>query len=281
MIWGIDYASVDGNAPPDFTRLRAASGRFAIMRASEGRGPDPTLARDWKRARDAGLVRGAYMMPAWFRGPDDVGAQVDTLVAVVEAVGGLAAGIDLPPTLDVEFPHGIADTGMTRAQIRTWIGDAVKGIRSKLGVTPMIYTSGRVWNSDDTDTLACPDNIGLEDCPLWVKDYPYKTRIAAQTLAPGFIPRSVPRPWMDAWMLHQYQGDALHVQGITATADLSVFRGLKLGARGAYVAWAQRKVNMTADGVYGPQTRAALQALCGSGFDGEIDLETFCTLAWA
>jgi peptidoglycan hydrolase-like protein with peptidoglycan-binding domain len=289
--WGIDFASVDGNKPVDFQALKQAGASFVWIRGSfvyAGAGvwhntPDPVLARDWTRLATSGMVRGTYMFPVLQASQSPI-EQVATLKRAVDAAGGLRAGIDLPPCLDIEFPgRGIASTGLDRAGVMAWLRTAIAELRRVFGVPPILYTSGRVWNDSDADCLNNPPAPDLVECPLWLARYPYATRLHAIIPPPMLAPPPVPRPWGDCWWAHQYQGDALGVPGVSNTADLNRFRGAKQGDKGGHVAWIQNKLSLKADGIFGPNTENAVRAFqlqTNRTVDGMVGIGTFAGLCW-
>jgi GH25 family lysozyme M1 (1,4-beta-N-acetylmuramidase) len=285
MIIGLDYASVDGDAAPNWDRAKDAGARFAVIRGSYETWVDPTLKRDWQTVAGAGLKRSAYLFPVMTAGHAEPAAQVKAFADAVAAIGGLDRD-GLPPALDIEFPGGIAKTGRTRDELMTWIRAAVAALKETFRVWPMIYTSGRVWNDTDTDCLGNPQAPDLVDCPLWLAHYSWKAKIPLQRDA-GQAPR-VPTPWADAdnWWFHQYQGDALPFPGFTSTVDVSRFNVMSPGVKGARVAWVQRKIQMTGgtEGVYDDDLKAALvkfQTDHGLDGDGIVGLATFSALCWA
>jgi GH25 family lysozyme M1 (1,4-beta-N-acetylmuramidase) len=288
VIIGIDYASVDGNLPPDFAKLNtacvAAGSRlgFAIMRAAWGTSPDPTIARDWRAASDAGLTCGGYLYlrmphPGFTATPEDQ-------VHVAADVLGTLTDRSLVPIIDVE------DTGLSARAELEWVHRAWLEVESIYGVPPIIYDSARVWE-EDLNNLPAGDML---DSPQWVaKPWPWAVRTLPQLSAhefaterPGRTP-IVPAPWGPGnWWMHQYQGDATRVPGFSGTVDLSRFRLMTAGERGPRVAWVMRRIlqvgpqvavsdvfdtNMTrlvkdfqlvnfltVDGIIGPRTFAAL-----------------------
>ena len=124
---GVDYAKVDGNArlgPAGWLAQKANGVDFAIVRGSYEKWADPTAARDAPDIRAAGIVFGAYMFPMPGKGHPTATEQVKAFVAS----NTLRAG-DFPPVLDVEFPQGIAATGLGRAELLAWIREAVKALR--------------------------------------------------------------------------------------------------------------------------------------------------------
>lgn len=282
---GIDIASVDGNKPVDWDAASKAGCTFAIFRGAYQTWQDPTWTKESQRARDAGLVVGAYLFPVMSRSAPSARAQVAALRA---SMGKVQLG-DLAPVLDVEFPGGISKTGRSRAQLLTWISDAVSEMQAQFRITPMIYTSARVWDGEDEDALdadrTTPET--LTQCPLWLARYPYKTRISAvtdsATVASLALP-PVPKAWgADNVWIHQYQGDALRYPGFSATEDMNRFFELARGAKGSRVKWVQARVSAAIDGDFGPATEALVrsyQQANGLPVSGIVDPRTFAYLSW-
>ncbi len=282
MYLGIDIASIDGNKPVDWSAARAAGCCFAIFRGTYKTWIDPTWKLEADRARAAGVTVGAYMFPVMNLGAASVHEQV---AALHKAIGPILPG-DLPPTLDVEFPGGISKTGRSRSDLLSWVREAVAEIRSVFGVWPMIYTSARVWDGQDSDSLHAPATPELLECPLWLARYPFKIRIdavktASQVDALALPP--VPVSWgaANVW-IHQYQGDAINFPGFTRTVDLNRFFDLRLGCRGERVKWLQRKVHLQPDADFGPATFKALtdfQRAKNLTPDGIVGPKTFAYLS--
>lgn len=288
-VLGIDYASVSGNKVPDLAKAKKAGLNYAIVRATYGLTMDSTFQRDWKALQKAGIVRGAYMFPvmAANRAPEP---QVARFVDAVKKAGGLIPGVDLPPVFDVEFPKGIKATGMTRLKCLDWVLHAVNLLEDAFGCAPILYTSARVWDGEDEDSLDA-DRVPVPDlveCPLWLARYPYKIRIASHHRPEerdGLKIPPVPVQLGDAsdvWF-HQYQGDAVGFPGFSSTVDLNRFFPLSMGAKGDRVRTVQRKLKLKVDGVWGPKTDAAVRAFqkaYGLAVDGVVGPRTFAALAW-
>lgn len=289
-ILGIDYASVDGNKPPDLAKAKKTGMAYAIVRATYGLTRDGAFQRDWVPLRKAGIVRGAYMFPVMHksRAPEP---QVAAFVASITAAGGILPGVDLPPVLDVEFPKGIQATGMTRLQCLDWVHRAASLLEDTFECLPILYTSARVWDGQDEDSLDA-DRIpvpDLVDCPLWLARYPYKLRIASHHRPEerdGLKIPPVPVQLGDArdvWF-HQYQGDAKGFPGFSSTVDLNRFFPLSRSATpNERARWVQRKLGLKVDGIWGPRTEAAVRKFQTAALladDGVIDPKTFAALAW-
>lgn len=285
---GIDYASVDGNGPPNWHSARAAGVTFVIVRGAYGNWIDTTFQRDYAGIAAAGLVRGAYLFLRYPRKGQPSPPQPHIQArALIDALGRQARSkLDLPPCLDIEFPgDGRRETELSAHQALEWTRVAWRTMKDALGVSPLVYTSARVWK-EDLANLPAPD---LADSPLWLARYPYRTRIAAMT-EPGTVHSlawpPTPPPWGDqtnSW-IHQYQGDALKMPGFTATVDVNRFRYLRPGAVGDRVAWLQRRLGRTVTATFDEDLAKVVrefQRLSGLGVDGIVGPQTFAQLCWA
>ncbi len=289
---GIDYATIAG-IKLDMARIKKAGTEFAIFRGSYGVRADPHLKTHWQAYKD--MPRGVYMFPVMLRTREPE-PQVAAFAAAIKAAGGLRPGIDLPPIFDVEYPKGVASSGLTRLQCLDWIERAIDSLTKTFGCLPMLYTSARVWDGEDDDSLDL-DKVPvprLVDCPLWLARYPYKYKIPAHYLPAqrdGLKMPPVPKQLGDAddvW-LHQYQGDATEFPGVSRTVDLNRFFPAVRGKTGIErTKWIQRKLNargyqLVLDGIWGDKTERALRELQSREKlpgTGVVDLRTFCMLSW-
>jgi GH25 family lysozyme M1 (1,4-beta-N-acetylmuramidase) len=296
MLLGLDYASIDDNAAPNWALAKQPSAdgsrlTFVNMRAAYGDWADTTFIRDWAGVKAAGLVRGAYLYPRYKNGQGQIvpiASQIDAMKRAIAAAGGMVAGVDLPPALDIESAGGPGAFGCTPEQALDWYRELWTAMRTAFGVIPMIYTSGRVWAEDLHNQMA-PD---LATSPAWLaKPWPWKVRTTAQrdiskAFSGGAYDPQVPIPWGGGnWWLHQYQGDAINWPGFSNTVDCNRFNLMKLGvAPGSRVSWVQRRVGTAPDGIYGPATDAAVKAFQAKHkltADGVIGPVTFAALCWA
>lgn len=161
---------------------------FAFIKATEGNGNvDPYFKRNWRRAKNAGIVRGAYH---FFICSKDGKKQAQNFIKNVTLQSG-----DLPPVLDVEQTNGAsAET------IRTRVKDWLLTMEEYYGVKPIIYTNVYFYERYLEGHF--------DDYPLWVAHYLEAHR-----------PR-IKRDW-DFWQ-HSEQG---RVNGIRANVDFNVFNG--------------------------------------------------------
>jgi len=297
-ILGIDYASIDDNAPPNWSLVKSPASdgstvQFALLRAVYGDWIDTTFLRDYAGIRAAGLVPGAYLYPRYKNGQGTLLTPELMVGQLMKALGqvGYRRGKDLPPAIDIESGGSPTAFGVSPEHALEWYERIYDLIKTELGIAPIIYTSGRVWKEDLHNQLT-----KMTDCPLWLaKPWPWaihKTaqRAITQAFANGTYDPDVPLPWGGGnWAIGQYQGDAWNYPGITKAngttgqVDCNRFHTIKEGAKGPYVAWCQRRLGVAPDGQFGPKTTQAtknFQAAHGQTTDGIIGIRTFTPLCW-
>ncbi|MEO5647077.1 MAG: glycoside hydrolase family 25 protein [Chitinophagaceae bacterium] len=161
---------------------------FAYIKATEGIDRiDPQFRRNWLKAEEAGLPRGAYH---FFLPGKSAKAQADNFTETVR----LRAG-DLPPVLDVEQTNG-----KSVKEIKEKVQDWLRIVEAFYDVRPIIYTNAVFYETYLQDDF--------DDYPLWVAHY-------LEPIAPR-----IGRPWQ-FWQ-HSEQG---RVNGINAAVDFNVFKG--------------------------------------------------------
>jgi lysozyme len=161
---------------------------FAFIKATEGVGNvDRQFKRNWRKAKQAGITRGAYH----FFLPNKSGkTQAKNFIASVDLQPG-----DLPPVLDIEQLYGVRPDKM-RKEVQDWL-DAIE---EYYHVKPIIYTYVNFYSrfmEKDFDKY-----------PLWAAHYHEKNK-----------PR-INRPWL-FWQ-HSEKG---RVNGILTRVDFNVFNG--------------------------------------------------------
>ena len=167
---------------------------FVFIKATEGIvNTDPQFKRNWKKSKQAGMVRGAYH---FFLATKDGREQAENFISAVDLEEG-----DLPPVVDIEQTYGVS-MPVLKKELKEWLSV----IEYYYGVKPIIYTNvdfysrclGKVFNS----------------YPLWAAHYfQYDT------------PR-INRQW-DFWQ-HSEEG---RVNGILSKVDFNVFNGDSLQFR--------------------------------------------------
>ncbi|WP_343304786.1 glycoside hydrolase family 25 protein [Chitinophaga niabensis] len=190
-VHGIDISKFQGNVNWMAVRQMQVDEiriSFAFIKATEGISrQDGTFQRNWEKAKEAGVIRGAYH---FFYSTRDPIKQAINFRNVVQLESG-----DLPPVLDIEV-HNNQPPAVIRSTARIWLEDMEKAY----GVKPIIYTNIHFYEK----------YLGKEfdDYPLWVAHYYQKDK-----------PRSARN-----WVFWQHS-DIGHVNGIRTTVDFNVFRG--------------------------------------------------------
>lgn len=103
--------------------------QFAFIKATEGIGNvDPQFHRNWKKTKQAGIIRGAYH---FFIASKDGKSQAKNFIEEVKLEPG-----DLPPVLDIEQLNGTPIVSLKK-EVKAWL-DAIE---LYYGATPIIYTN--------------------------------------------------------------------------------------------------------------------------------------------
>ena len=161
---------------------------FSFMKATEGLSfVDDQFARNWRKSRQAGMIRGAYH---YFIGYKSGKEQAQNFINTVTLGPG-----DLPPVLDIETMSG-SNVAELKKNALEWLDK----IEAHYGVQPIIYTG--------VDFYAKYLGNAFNDYPLWVAHY--------QQLHQPRINR--------AWIIWQHNM-AGHVNGIASFVDFNAFNG--------------------------------------------------------
>jgi len=161
---------------------------FVFIKATEGLGNvDGGFRRNWIKAKEAGLTRGAYH---FFLATKSGKAQAQNFINTVHLTKG-----DLPPVLDIEQLYNVPPDKM-RTEIKAWL----QTVEAAYDIKPIIYTYANFYNQYLKD--------GFDDYPLWVAHYFEKDK-----------PR-IDRDWI-FWQ-HSELG---RVDGIAHRVDFNVFKG--------------------------------------------------------
>ena len=148
-----------------------AGHRFAIVKATEGVDYlDPLFYEHVERAREAGLVVGAYHFarPSSRKGPvsvetasEDARAEAECFVHAIRC-----ADVELQPWLDFEE---YSDNGPRENAV--WIRTFVSVIEDSLDVSPGIYTGRNIWRYELGNTGE------FDHLPLWLAAYSKRKRV--------------------------------------------------------------------------------------------------------
>ena len=167
---------------------------FSFIKATEGIGnTDPLFKRNWKKAGEHNMIRGAYH---FFIGSKDGRVQAENFIDKVKLSPG-----DLPPVLDIEQLNG-ATTADIKREAKEWL----EVVENHYQVKPIIYTNVDFYNR----------HLGIEfdAYPLWIAHYyePEQPRISR------------------SWVFWQHSDEG-RVNGIVSKVDFNVFNGDSLAFR--------------------------------------------------
>lgn len=167
---------------------------FAFIKATEGTSiTDPFFKRNWKRAREAGMPRGAYH---FFNPKKDGKSQAKHFIKKVQLQPG-----DLPPVLDVEKGWNVKKEKLQQ-EIRSWLQE----VEAAYGVKPIIYTYVTFYEKYLKGSF--------DDYPLWIAHY---------------FQQHSPRIHRD-WQFWQHS-ESGRVNGIVSKVDFNVFSGDSIAFR--------------------------------------------------
>ncbi|MCM2476617.1 glycosyl hydrolase [Rhizobium sp. CG5] len=192
-VHGVDISRWQGEI--DWAKLRTQGANFAFIKATDGGDHlDPMFKTNWKRAKEAGIRRGAYHFFYWCR---TAGEQADWFIRnVPKEVGAL------PPVIDVEWN---GESSCSQRISRKRVLEKIKVFADKLerhyGQRPIIYTAPDFYE----------DNLTGE-----FLDHPFWLRSVAAHPSKRYPNRK--------WVFWQYSGSGLS-QGVKGKIDLNVFHG--------------------------------------------------------
>jgi lysozyme len=192
---GIDVSSNNGSI--DFAKVKAAGYSFVLVKATEGATwNDPAFLANYRAAKAAGLIRGAYCFarPRTSSAVNEADAYVDTVFR--------AGGFDgLPPVLDMED-----EGGLTASELAHWILAWEGRVRARTAKQPLIYASTAFLQEH-----LVPAARMITHIPLWVACY-----------NGGRPPHDV-GPWTH-WTFYQWTETGA-IPGHSGHVDFSEFAG--------------------------------------------------------
>jgi lysozyme len=192
-VHGVDVSR--WQADIDWPKLRTQGANFAYIKATDGGDHlDPMFKTNWRRAKEAGIRRGAYHFFYWCR---TAGEQADWFIRNVPRDPDA-----LPPVIDVEY-NGESSCKMRLSTER--VQEKMQVFMDKLekhyGQRPVIYTAPDFYADH------------LKNAFL---DYPFWLRSVAAHPSKRYPGRK--------WLFWQYSGSGLS-QGVNGKIDLNVFNG--------------------------------------------------------
>ncbi|WP_321390992.1 GH25 family lysozyme [Emcibacter sp.] len=190
-VQGLDVSHHQGDI--DWQRVDRRDFSFVYMKATEGGDhTDSDFAGNWREAREAGFIVGAYHFYTFCRPVED---QITHFTATVPAQPGT-----LPPALDLEF-GGNCKKRPEEATLKADLLRFSAAIEEKYGVKPLLYMTRAFY---DTYHMAY-----FPAHPVWFRNIFF-------------------RPSRDvAWSYWQFANRG-RVDGIPKVVDLNVFRGSRL-----------------------------------------------------
>ena len=192
-VHGVDVSRWQGEI--DWPKLRSQGANFAFIKATDGGDHlDPMFQINWKRAKEAGIKRGAYHFFYWCR---TASSQAKWFIRNVPRDPDA-----LPPVIDVEWNgESSCKKRPSRKHVLEKIRVFAEMVERHYGKRPIIYTSPDFYD----------DNLSGE-----LKTYPFWLRSVAVHPAKRYPKRS--------WVFWQYSGSGLS-HGVDGRIDLNVFHG--------------------------------------------------------
>ncbi|MFD9003998.1 lysozyme [Streptomyces sp. NPDC059582] len=158
---GHDVSSHQKNI--DWQAAKAKGATFAYVKATESTAyRNPYFDRQYRGARGAGLLRGAYH----FALPDQSSGTAQAAYFVRNGGGWTPDGGTLPPALDIEYnPYDGKHRcyGLSKAGMVGWIRSFSDEVKRLTGRRPVIYTTTHWWN-----TCTGGSRAFAADHPLWI-----------------------------------------------------------------------------------------------------------------
>jgi lysozyme len=192
-VHGVDVSRWQGDI--DWPKLRTQGANFAYIKSTDGGDHlDPMFKTNWRKAKEAGMKRGAYHFFYWCR---TAGEQADWFIRNVPRDADA-----LPPVIDVEWN---GESSCKRRPSRENVLEKMKVFMDKLerhyGKRPVIYTAPDFY----------ADNLEGE-----FLNYPFWLRSVAAHPSKRYPGRK--------WLFWQYSGSGLS-HGVDGRIDLNVFHG--------------------------------------------------------
>lgn len=192
-VHGVDVSRWQGDI--DWVKLRSQGANFAYIKATDGGDhTDPMFRTNWRKAKEAGLKRGAYHFFYWCRVASD---QADWFIRNVPRDPDA-----LPPVIDVEYNgESSCRFRLSPEKAREKMQVFMDRLERHYGKRPVIYTAPDFYK----------DNLDG-----YFLDYPFWLRSVAAHPSKIYPGRK--------WVFWQYSGSGLS-QGVNGKIDLNVFRG--------------------------------------------------------
>ncbi len=192
-VHGVDVSRWLGDI--DWPKLRTQGANFAYIKATDGGDHlDPMFKTNWRRAKEAGIRRGAYHFFYWCR---TAGEQADWFIRNVPRDPDA-----LPPVIDVEYNgESSCRFKLSAEKAREKMQVFMDRLERHYGKRPVIYTAPDFYKDNLRGHFA---------------DYPFWLRAVAAHPSKVYPGRK--------WLFWQYSGSGLS-HGVKEKIDLNVFSG--------------------------------------------------------
>ena len=182
----------------DFTKSVAMGAKFVFIKSSQRLWTDEDILYNWKTAKAAGLLRGAYHFLDWGVSPKD---QAQYAWSVIQNDPG-----ELPPVIDFEYWNP------PPANAYDMLWNYVVEMERLSGKKPIIYTGAFFWESYGTQADV------WKNYPLWIASY------STQEYMEYNLDRLT--PW-NKWHFWQYssKGDGIAFGAESLNLDMNYFNG--------------------------------------------------------
>jgi len=148
-VYGVDVSKYQKDI--NWQKVRANEISFAFLKATEGASlQDVSFKKNWKQARQAGILCGAYHFYRPHLKPE---VQARNFISLVKLQPG-----DLPPVLDVEV-KGRKSKEQLCKDVQVWL----RQVEQAYGIKPIIYTNYNFYNENLTGHF--------DDYHLWIARY--------------------------------------------------------------------------------------------------------------
>ena len=182
----------------NFTKSVAMGAKFVFIKSSQALWTDEDILYNWKSAKQAGLLRGAYHFLDWVANPK---LQAQYAWSLIQNDPG-----ELPPVVDFEYwqppPANAFDI----------LWNYVVEMERLSGKKPIIYTGAFFWDAHGTDSDV------WKNYPLWIASYTTQ----------AYMEYNVDKltPW-DKWHFWQYtsSGEGLAFGAESLDLDMNWFSG--------------------------------------------------------
>ncbi|MCR6500006.1 glycoside hydrolase family 25 protein [Shinella sp. CPCC 101442] len=193
QVHGVDVSRWQGDI--DWMKLRTQGANFAFIKATDGGDHlDPMFQKNWRKAKEAGIKRGAYHFFYWCR---VASSQAEWFIRNVPRDPDA-----LPPVIDAEYNgESSCKARISRAKYVEKIKVFAEMLERHYGKRPIIYTAPDFYE----------DNLAGE-----LTEYPFWLRSVAAHPSKRYPNRR--------WTFWQYSGSGLS-HGVSGKIDLNVFAG--------------------------------------------------------